>query len=352
MTKKLHIFNPEHDIALASNLANFTAPHAGRHLRSDLGWLPALWAAEDDFVLVDNIDHAQHSWRRIRARVGRGDVCFVEKADLLRLGIDRVAPWGWDLALRAYLLRNGVLHVPSEQYIADVRRLSHRRTAAQLLSALISVEGTVGDSREVVSVAEVNDLVAEHGRVVVKAPWSSSGRGLRFLNAPADEFQQRWLQNVIAAQGSVMIEPQYDRVRDFGLEFEAADNGIRYLGLSLFHTKNGAYTGNVLTSEEDKRDMISRYVSIGLLDDIQGKILSNLDLGTYRGPFGIDMMVVRNKEGVKGQGERGRLHPCVEINLRRTMGHVALALTPADDVRKVMRIDFNGQNYKLKINKL
>ena len=24
----LHIFNPEHDIALASNLANFTAPHA------------------------------------------------------------------------------------------------------------------------------------------------------------------------------------------------------------------------------------------------------------------------------------------------------------------------------------
>lgn len=30
---KLHIFNPEHDIALASNLSNFTAPHAGRQLR-------------------------------------------------------------------------------------------------------------------------------------------------------------------------------------------------------------------------------------------------------------------------------------------------------------------------------
>ena len=37
----IHVFNPEHDIALASNLANFTAPHAGRQLRADLGFLPA-----------------------------------------------------------------------------------------------------------------------------------------------------------------------------------------------------------------------------------------------------------------------------------------------------------------------
>ena len=50
--KKLHIFNPEHDIALASNLANFTAPHAGRQLRADLGFLPVLWANEGDVPLI------------------------------------------------------------------------------------------------------------------------------------------------------------------------------------------------------------------------------------------------------------------------------------------------------------
>ena len=33
----LHVFNPEHDIALASNLSNFTAPHAGRQLRAPCG---------------------------------------------------------------------------------------------------------------------------------------------------------------------------------------------------------------------------------------------------------------------------------------------------------------------------
>ena len=35
------LFNPEHEIALASNLMNFTAPKAGRMLRADLGFLPS-----------------------------------------------------------------------------------------------------------------------------------------------------------------------------------------------------------------------------------------------------------------------------------------------------------------------
>ena len=55
----IRIFNPEHDIALASNMERFTAPHAGRQLRSDLCYLPALWADEDDVVIVDDIDFAE-----------------------------------------------------------------------------------------------------------------------------------------------------------------------------------------------------------------------------------------------------------------------------------------------------
>ena len=35
------------------------------------------------------------------------------------------------------------------------------------------------------------------------------------------------------------------------------------------------------------------------------------------------------------------------------MVHVALAISPADDdVKRVMRIEYDGTNYKLKINKL
>ena len=146
-----------------------------------------------------------------------------------------------------------------------------------------------------------------------------------------------------------MAEPFFDKEKDFGMEFYAGEDGsIRYLGLSLFHTANGAYTGNILATENKKREMISRYISIELLDSIKENICSSLPTiltGGYTGPFGVDMMVVK--------GERFLLHPCVEINLRRTMGHVALALTPTDDeMVRVMRIEFADGRYKMKVERV
>ena len=65
----------------------------------------------------------------------------------------------------------------------------------------------------------------------------------------------------------------------------------------------------------------------------------------YTGPFGIDMMVVRNNH------DEHVLHPCVELNLRRTMGHVALSLPTAFDVpTKVMRICYD-KTYRLRITR-
>ena len=101
----LHVFNPEHDLALASGLSNFTAPHAGRRLRADLGYLPALWAGDDDCVLVEHVEQARRAYGRLRARVGGAPKRFVDKTQLSRLAIDRVEPWGWDMALRATLIR-------------------------------------------------------------------------------------------------------------------------------------------------------------------------------------------------------------------------------------------------------
>jgi len=179
--------------------------------------------------------------------------------------------------------------------------------------------------------------------VVMKAPWSSSGRGLRFLSQSQTPFstQANWFGNMVKAQGSVMIEPFYNKVKDFGMEFEVDAAGkVHYLGLSLFHTKNGAYIGNLLATEESKREQMACYVSLELLDEIKQHIIENVQLEDYVGPFGIDMMIV--KEGV---------HPCVELNLRRTMGHVALSLTPADDdIQKVMQIELTD-HYRLHIRK-
>ena len=361
---KLHIFNPEHDIALASGLANFTAPHAGRQLRHDLGFLSALWAGGYDVVVVDDVEQAGREWRRLQHRAAT----LLATGSLLRANprftpakqpvcpdqTTDVEPWGWNSALRAELLRRGVGEhlMPSLTQLQTIRQLSHRRTAALLLPTL-RMEGTVGEAFECREGNEVERLLGQYGQLVMKAPWSSSGRGLRFLDVARTPFsmQARWFGNVVAAQGCVMVEPYYNKVKDFGMEFYSDGEGtISYLGLSLFHTANGAYTGNILATETAKREMISHYVSDNLLRSVTEKIcdeLSPVFNKQYRGPFGVDMMIV----GTPGDGFL--LHPCVEINLRRTMGHVALALAPADDdVVRVMRIVYNDNYYKLTINRL
>lgn len=342
----IHIFNPEHDIALASNLSNFTAPHAARQLRHDLGYLPALWAEDGDCVLVDNVAKAERDFMRLVHRpFGR----FIDQSMLCTLNesFRRVVPWGWDRALRAYLLRWGFQSVPTEQKLTTVRRLSHRCKAASLLAEL-QTEGTTGQAWVGGSPTFVRNVLAEQRRIVVKAPWSSSGRGIRFVDDSLPESVERWLKNVIKAQRNIVVERYCDKVKDFGMEFESDGRGrVTYLGLSLFSTRNGAYTGSILAPEEEKREMIGRYIDLELLDTVRDRIcqrLGELYNHRYAGPFGIDMMVVR------GDGRHPfLLNPCVEINVRRTMGHVALALARECPAGSVMRVEFIDHTYKLKI---
>lgn len=358
----LHIFNPDHDIALASGLANFTAPHAGRQLRHDLGFLPAIWAEDGDLILVNDVEQAKRTWHKtvFRAKELMGfnkptSPTFVDnKLSTCSARTDDINPWGWNAALRAELIRWGINEskVPTQLQLEDIRQLSHRRTATQLLPQLKTLK-TVGEAFECSTAIQVVRLQKQYGQVVIKAPWSSSGRGLRFCNSlqrsdggkAANDLD--WVDNVITRQGSVIVEPYYHKVKDFGMEFYSDGLGtVTYLGLSVFHTVNGAYMGNILATEATKREMISRYIPLQLIDSIQERIvhlLGNVYKDRYCGPFGVDMMVVAGS----------LLHPCVEINLRRTMGHVALSLSPKDDdIRRVMRIVYSENHYQLKIERI
>ena len=165
-----------------------------------------------------------------------------------------------------------------------------------------------------------------------------------------------------------MLEPYYNKVKDFGMEFEALPDGrVEYCGLSVFQTANGAYTGSVIATERAKREMLGRYVGMQLLDAVRDNICSTMAealKGIYTGPFGVDMMIVAGKELFpRPSNEAGEklstlnsqlstnylLHPCVELNLRRTMGHVALSI-PCDETmpQRLMRIDYTNR-YHLRI---
>ena len=152
-----------------------------------------------------------------------------------------------------------------------------------------------------------------------------------------------------------MVEPLYNKVKDFGMEFRrCADGSVKYLGLSLFHTLNGAYTGNLLATENVKREMMSKYISLDLLDEVTSRLERELTVLFSSLPsekplrsinLGVDMMIV-----TKDDCDGFLLHPCVEINLRRTMGHVALALSPTDDTKEgAMAINYESKRYHLRV---
>ena len=298
-------------------------------------------------MLVENVEAAARDFAMVMHRPFDG---FVDKHLLAKLIIDHVEPWGWDLALRSFLVRYGVKAVPTVEEIGVIRDLSHRKYAVELLRAL-TCDGTIGYSWRADLMAEVRQALQDHQHIVVKAPWSSSGRGVRFIDKTLDEYQRRWIKNVIASQGSVVIETYCNKVKDFGMEFESDGHGhVRYLGLSLFHTQNGAYTGNILATEDEKQEMINRYIPEDLLVSIREKIctvLGRLYCHQYAGPFGVDMMVVRG-----GDQQHFLLNPCVEINLRRTMGHVALALSKQVPSDHVMRVEYSDNTYKLRIKQI
>ena len=363
---KLHIFNPEHDLALASNLRQFTAPHAGRQLRSDLSFIPALWADEGDLVLVDDIDNARDKVRHLGGDLV-DKVEFITKVQLAHFikteFLDSVHPWGWDLSLKGELEHIGIpeIALPGDAILNKVRALSSRQWAAEHLQSGV---------RFVQSVAEVKSLVREWGKAVIKAPWSSSGRGVRFVSA--DEFREgsgypsfeRWVGNIIYRQGGVTVEPYYNKVMDFGMEFEMVDGKVLYRGLSLFDTIKNAYSGNVLCPEDKKVEMMARYVSPERLLQIRQHVIDVMEpalKGIYSGPFGVDMMIYAKEQNLPAsdgassdvQDDFG-VNECIEVNLRRTMGHVAIDLADYlqksfSELNQLMRVEFDGNRYHLRV---
>jgi len=350
---KLHIFNPSHDLALAANTSNFTAPHAARQLAYDLGFQPALWCNDGDAVLVNNVDLARQASRRLFINVKRVGltigkrVTFVDWEHLPYIKVDSIEPWGWDAALKRRLEQAGADSslLPTDVKIEELRQLSHRRTSAKVLG-----EFSGFSVRECRSMNELYDTVGSYGSAVIKMPWSSSGRGLRYLESRnLNPHQDGWARNVIAKQGSVMVEPWYNKILDFAMEFSIGSNGdVTYLGLSLFYTENGQYRGNMLATESTKEELLTRYVTAQQLRNVKQRLMDVLPqhLAGYSGVFGVDMMLVSHNGSIA-------IHPCVEINLRRTIGHTALAISPTDSrYEKAMRIEFDGDRYRLKITEI
>lgn len=322
-TKTLHIFNPEHDYALAVGAGSYTAPASVVRLKEHLSLLPALYADNGDFILIsrenNNPDSDSKEFGELIKKKNLMPVSPDRLLDILN-EVSAILPWGWNYNLKSELLSIGVEEtlLPDDSFLASVRTLSHRRTALhfkkQLYEEMPEIREEIG--QEIFTEDEAELYLRSHPHAFFKAPWSSSGRGIVSSRHISLQGLREWTHGIIRRQGSIIAEPGWEKKLDFATEWCVTDSGTQFLGYSVFETsQRGKYHKNVRSSQSN----LEKYIKGNTLysdriRDIQKILIDRTFVSSYRGPLGIDMLA----------DVAGRVNPCVEINLRLTMGHIFL----------------------------
>lgn len=295
-----------------------------RALEHDLALLPAIWASESDFIIAPP-DVTLAPWMlRKRVRIYRGETA-----------VNGASPWGWSLNARQRLIRAGVpaSMLPSDTELQRLRYLSHRRTALALSRALV-LDGIQSPNHplEISDPSQLTGLMAEGHPLLLKRPWSCSGRGvfpLSHLSAPQ---AIALAEGIIRKQGSVMVERQLTRRADFSAILHSDGNEVKLRGWTLFHTSpEGRYEGSIVAPQSL---VTARLAALGCdTAPLEAALVRRLPsiISGYRGWLSVDMLATAD----------GSIAPAIEVNLRRTMGVVALDIAdslPASEVPLLLAV--------------
>lgn len=171
--------------------------------------------------------------------------------------------------------------------------------------------------KELFNVEDAMSAFSLDARRYFKSPWSSSGRGIMLTDDLAAKHVEPWIRGTIERQGSVMMEKAYSRRLDFASEWICKYGEAKFIGWSVFDvSRRGKYHGQRDGTQASLIGMIhdSTYQNPADIVAAQRKAIEALIAPFYNGPLGIDMLTTEN----------GAVNPCVELNLRHTMGMLSL----------------------------
>ena len=286
MSKQIYIFNPEHDLCVANGDENFVPP------RSAVGF------AKENTDLSELLKRPNKQRRQI-------------------------IPWGWNHSLKKRLINEGIdpATLPSEEELQFIRTHSRREFALDVHSRLSRMHSQIikPDYRIIAkSINEIEIFISTNGSAVLKSALSGSGKGIRFVRERLSESDEGWCRKTLYKQGSVIVERRFEIIKECAMLFECHHEGIDFIGYSLFESRNGAYSKNILASNEDIEDIIAGYIPretlIAVREDLTA-ILADTLVGHYEGFLGVDQMICQAASHV--------FIPVSEINLRMTMGLIA-----------------------------
>ncbi|MDR0981812.1 MAG: hypothetical protein LBM07_01035 [Culturomica sp.] len=348
---QIFYFNPDNEMAIANGSSHYMPPANIRKMAEDLAFLPAYFTGDGDGVIVTNDFPAEFAEKQRELFGISPELCTFNK---LPPNSDyRLEAWGVSPRLDSLFGQS--------LWKEEFRDLVSRKTAKTCLERLVEIFPELETKiipDIVYSIEELECILikSEQG-VVVKSPWSSSGKGqLRLTNSYISSKEQEWLQGVLNKQGYFMVEPLLDKILDFAMQFRCESRSVvSYKGYSSYITdSSGKYKGNYVCSQAAFENKITAYISAGFLEEIRHALVDILSelFTSYKGYLGVDMMIYRDLQG------KYRLQPCVEINVRYNMGLLSSAIynrLVAPTSSGFFSIDFHsqrGEALKIHNNKL
>jgi hypothetical protein len=338
----IYLFNPTCEYAIANGKANWQPNQILQNMEADLSSLPVFFASKNDFVLIDRTLSPEFilSLEKLGLEIPK----FILKKDLSKNGHftnlpkNKLFPWGWSPSVHKILSSqknscSAEFHQsPVFNWQTEHREITSRKFALGVLKQLqstLKADFILPFEQTPVICISQNDFeyaINQWEKVMIKAPWSSSGRGLQpITKTPVHPKVWEKLMAIVKEQGFAIAEPLLNKALDLALLFELKNGKVEYLGLSYFYTNNkGQYEGNYLNGLPDSIDKVVEGFADFIIGEIRQpiiKAIENSEMVTfYEGVFGIDTLIYLNETN------NLKINPCLEINVRYTMGFLALQL--------------------------
>ncbi len=338
----IYIFNPTCELAIANGNFSYMPPRMLQRFETDLQVIPAYFAKANDYVVVN--DYIDNDWQNFMKFLGFNLPKFILKEELhspqiLNNNIGFLKPWGWSPVAHNIFkdVKSHCSHyfknTPNFNWSKEQKELYSRKTSLNIYKELITdnkldfISGIEDTPIICYSLADVQENMNRYEKIIVKAPWSSSGRGiLIILGKKLSIPDSQWISGILKSQKYIMLEELRDKIFDISFHYHISQStGVNYIGNASFTTDNkGAYIGNNLQAVPANIDYeIKEFLTkdkIEIISNLLEKALNKSPLADkYYGYLGIDAYIYRTKEGLK-------VFPCVEINLRYNMGTLNLKI--------------------------
>ena len=334
--QNIYLFNPDNDLALAHGGGHYVAPPFAQKMQHDLCTLPMWYASKGSKVVVENEEMVH--WVASTSTQFNLGIEGITPNELNNTSPDsQFMPWGWSGTIKRRLIKKGVdaSLLPTDKRLAKIMQLAHRKTSiivhekiSQLLGRRCSPIPQIFNK-----ISDVINFAAEHKGCFVKMPYSGSGQGIFCALRPESTDFENWCKGALKRQGELICEVGLNKKMDFALEFQCKSGNVDFLGYSVFESDaHSQYSTGLVTSPTILEQKIAEnYIEINQIKETIAMVIADIYATHYEGFLGVDMLLYDDGNG------HIDIDPCVEVNLRATMGVVTCEIG-----KRIMKKETSG----------